>query len=152
MKTRQLLCRRVTAGFTLLEVMVVVLILAMIAGIVTPVVMDRLQKAKRETAKVQILKLMDAIEFFNQDQNFYPSKLEDLVVEPDDERIKDYPENGYLDGGVPVDPWGNPYKYVCPGAHGSYDLLSYGRDGTSGGTGYDADIKSWELKGARPGD
>jgi len=150
--TSKWLQRRDVAAFTLLEVMVVVIILAMIAGIVTPVVMDRLQKAKRETAKVQILKLMDAIEFFYQDQNFYPSRLEDLVTRPADERIKEYPENGYLDGGVPLDPWGNPYKYVCPGAHGNYDILSYGRDGTSGGTGYDADIKSWELKGARPGE
>ncbi|MCD6415315.1 MAG: type II secretion system major pseudopilin GspG [Planctomycetes bacterium] len=136
-------------GFTLLEVMVVVLILGMIAGIATKVVVDRLERARVQTAKIQIHEIMDALEFFYQDNNFYPSSeqgLKALVTAPADERIRDWPENGYLHG-VPKDPWGSDYDYISPGAHGRYEIICYGRDAMAGGEGFDADIKSWELLG-----
>jgi general secretion pathway protein G len=138
-------------GLTLLEVMVVVLILGMVAGIVSKVVVDRVEQARVETAKIQMREFRDALEFFYQDHHFYPSTqqgLEALVERPDDERIDDWPEHGYLRA-IPDDPWGNPYRYVSPGAHEEYDIICLGRDGEPGGEGFDADIKSWELAGGQ---
>jgi len=140
--------RRLTA-LTLLEIMVVVLILGLIAGIVGVGVIGRKEKANVTLVRVQIADIMNTLEFFYLDQKFYPTSaqgLKALVTNPGDERITDWPENGYLPR-VPKDPWGNPYKYISPGAHGKYDIICYGRDGVAGGTGYDADIQSWELHG-----
>lgn len=141
-------------GLTLLEVMTVVLILGLIAGIVVTVVSGQLERAKTRIARIQIQELKDALEFFYQDNNFYPSTqqgLEALVTPPEDERVTDWPEGGYLEA-VPRDPWGNEYDYIYPGAHGKFDIISYGRDGTEGGEGPDADINSWELHAQRGGE
>ncbi len=138
-------------GLTLLEVMVVVIILGMVAGIVSTVVVDRVEQARVETAKIQIRQFKDALEFFYQDHHFYPTSeqgLEALVEPPDDERIRDWPENGYLPA-VPLDPWGNPYRYVSPGAQARYEIISFGRNGEPGGEGFDADIRSWEITGGQ---
>ncbi len=140
---------RSVRGFTLLEVMVVVLILGMIAGITAKVVKDRLERARVEGTRVQIRDVSDALEFFYQDQSFYPSTaqgLAALVTPPDSQSIRDWPENGYMPA-VPRDPWGREFEYICPGAHGSFDIICYGRDGMPGGGGFDADITSWNLFG-----
>lgn len=140
---------RAVAALTLLEIMIVVVILGMIVGIVGVGVIDRLEKARVETARVEIHGIMDALDFFYLDQKFYPTSaqgLKALVINPGDERVTNWPENGYLTR-VPKDPWGNEYKYISPGAHGKHDIICYGRDGIAGGAGFDADIQSWELHG-----
>ena len=140
---------RPLVALTLLEIMVVVLILGLIAGIVGVGVIDRGEKMHVKLARIQISELMSTLEFFYLDQKFYPTSaqgLKGLVTNPGDARITDWPENGYL-ARVPKDPWNNPYKYISPGAHGKYDIICYGRDGAAGGAGYDADIQSWELHG-----
>ena len=150
-ETRWLRTPQSLAALTLLEIMIVVAILGMIIGVVGVGVMDRLEKARVETARIEIHGIMDGLEFFYLDQKFYPTSaqgLAALVTNPGDERIADWPENGYLSR-VPKDPWNNKYKYISPGANGRYDIICYGRDGIAGGTGYDADIQSWELHGEK---
>ena len=102
-------------------------------------------------AIIQIKNFETALKLFKLDNGFYPSTeqgLEALVKKPTTGRIpQNWREGGYLEGGkVPLDPWGHPYIYICPGLHGDFDIISYGRDGVEGGTGPDADIKSWEIE------
>ena len=134
-------------AFTLVEVMVVVLILGMLAGIVTKVVVDRIQHARVQKARVEISEFMGALDLFYVDHSFYPSTaqgLRALVTRPADERVRTWPEHGYL-AAVPLDPWGNPYEYISPGLEHTFEIICYGRDGMEGGEGVDADIRSWEL-------
>ena len=139
---------RHAAGVTLLEIMVVVAIMGMIAGIVTKLVMDRLQEARVTTTGTEMRNIMDALEFFYMDNHFYPSTeqgLRALVEKPATGRIPGkFPPNGYLSA-FPRDEWNNDYLYISPGAQRPYEIISLGRDGEEGGEGYDADIKSWEL-------
>lgn len=142
--------RRRTAGVTLLEIMVVVLIMGMIAAVVAKVVVDRLEVAKVELAKTQIRELCGAIDLFYIDNGFYPTTeqgLKALVEKPQtDPPVKKWPENGYLSSpSAPKDPWGRDFAYVCPGAQRKYEILCLGRDGLEGGHGFDADVQSWNL-------
>ena len=142
---------RTITALTLVEIMVVVLIMGMIAGLVTKVVIDRLQEAKVETARTQIAELVDTLELFYMDNDFYPSSdqgLRALEFKPATGRIpKKWPLSGYMSS-IPKDPWGNNYDYVSPGAVKPFEIISYGRDGEVGGEGFDADVRSWELGGA----
>ncbi|HEX9778080.1 MAG TPA: type II secretion system major pseudopilin GspG [Geopsychrobacteraceae bacterium] len=135
-------------GFTLIEIMVVVVILGILAGIVVPRLLDRPEEARRTKAAVQIKSLEEALGLFKLDNGFYPSTeqgLQALVSIPDSGRIPGkYREGGYIKK-VPLDPWDNPYLYLSPGAHGDFDLISYGPDGESGGEGSDADIENWNI-------
>lgn len=135
-------------GFTLIEIMVVVVILGILAGIVVPRLLDRPEEARRTKAAVQIKSLEEALGMFKLDNGFYPSTeqgLQSLVTEPDSGRIPTrYREGGYIKK-VPLDPWGNEYVYLSPGVNDDFDLISYGPDGESGGEGDDADIQSWNL-------
>lgn len=144
--------RRRESGLTLIEIMVVVVILGMIAGIVSKVVVDRIEAAKVETAKTQISEFMGALDLFYLDNGFYPSSeqgLASLVTKPASGRVPEkYPERGYLRS-LPVDPWNRDYVYISPGQHGDYDIICLGRDGNEGGSGFDGDINSWELGGAK---
>mgnify|MGYP001203991915 CR=1 FL=1 len=144
--------RRGEAGLTLIEIMVVVVILGMIAGIVSKVVVDRIEAAKVETAKAQIAEFMGALDLFYLDNGFYPSSeqgLQALVSKPTTGRAPEkYPERGYLRS-LPLDPWNREYIYVCPGQHGDFDVVCLGRDGAEGGSGFDGDVNSWELGGVR---
>ncbi|MDT8420891.1 MAG: type II secretion system major pseudopilin GspG [Desulfuromonadales bacterium] len=137
-----------TRGFTLIEIMVVVVILGILAGIVVPRLLDRPEEARRTKAAVQIKSIEEALGLFKLDNGFYPSTeqgLEGLVSQPETGRIPTrYRAGGYIKK-VPLDPWGNPYIYLSPGAHGDFDLLSYGPDGESGGEGDNADIESWNI-------
>jgi general secretion pathway protein G len=142
---------RKAGGFTLIEIIVVVFILSLLASIVVPKVIERLDDAKITDAKVQIRNLETALKFFNIDNGFYPDTqqgLEALVEKPSTGRIpQKYRERGYLEQKkIPLDPWGNSYLYISPGLNGDYDLMSYGADGKEGGEGKDADIKSWDMK------
>jgi general secretion pathway protein G len=136
-------------GITLIEMMVVIIILGILATIIFTRVSDRPEQARRTKAQVEIRQLGTALELFKLDNGFYPTTeqgLEALVRKPTTGRIpSNYPESGYIEK-VPKDPWGNPYVYVCPGAHGDYDLESYGPDGQEGGDGKNADIQSWNLQ------
>lgn len=137
-------------GFTLIEIMVVVVILGILAAVVVPRFLSRPDEARVTKAKVDMKSIEEALGLFKLDHGFYPSTdqgLKALVEKPQTGRIPDrYPEEGYLKK-VPLDPWNNPYVYLSPGVHSrNFDLISYGADGQPGGEGFDADINSWELE------
>jgi general secretion pathway protein G len=136
-------------GFTLIEIMVVVVILGILAAIVVPRLLSRPDEARVTKAKTDIKGLESSLGLFKLDNGFYPTTeqgLRALVSKPETGRIPTkYPDGGYLKK-VPQDPWGHDYIYLSPGVHGDYDLLSYGADGEPGGEKFDADIKNWELE------
>lgn len=140
--------RKDQRGFTLIEIMVVVVILGILAAFVVPKFLDRPEEARRTKAGVDIKALEEALGLYKLDNGFYPTTdqgLQALVSKPATGRIPGrYPEGGYLKK-VPVDPWGNAFVYLMPGVHGDYDLISYGSDGEPGGDGKNADIQSWDL-------
>lgn len=136
-------------GFTLIEIMVVVVILGILAAIVVPRLLDEPERARRTSAATQIRSFEEALGMFRLDNGFYPSTeqgLQSLVIQPTIGRIPArYKEGGYIRR-IPNDPWDNPYVYLAPGVHGEYDLLSYGADGQPGGEGDNADIANWDLE------
>ena len=134
-------------GFTLIELMVVIVILGLLATIIMPKILDRPEQARRLKAKVQIRNFQSALALFKTDTGNFPTtsqNLEALITNPG---LKGWKQGGYIEGGkVPLDPWGNPYMYLSPGVHGEdYEIESYGKDGEDGGTGDDADIESWNI-------
>ena len=138
-------------GFTLIEIMVVIVILAMLAALVGPRLMGRTDYAKVTDARVQIKNIETALRLYKLDNGSYPSTeqgLGALVSKPSVGIIpKSYKDGGYLESKkMPKDPWDNDYLYVSPGEHGDYDLFSYGSDGAKGGDGKNADITSWDSK------
>lgn len=136
-------------GFTLIEIMVVVIILSILAGIIIPRIAGRPEEARRTKAVVQIKQLEGALNLFMIDNGFYPSTeqgLESLVTEPTTgEAPQNFKEGGYMKK-LPNDPWGSQYAYLSPGEHGDFDLISFGADGEEGGDGRDADIGNWEIE------
>lgn len=138
-------------GFTLIEIMVVIVILAMLAALVGPKLMGRTDDAKVTDARVQIKNIETALKFYKLDNGSYPSTEQGLGALTDKPTVgtipKSYKDGGYLESKkVPKDPWGNDYLYVSPGEHGDYDLFSYGADGAKGGDGKNSDITSWDTK------
>jgi general secretion pathway protein G len=136
------------AGFTLIEIMVVIVILAMLAALVGPRLMGRSDDAKITDARVQIKNMETALKLYKLDNGVYPTTEQGLVALVSKPTVgvipKSYKEGGYLEGKkVPKDPWQGDYLYVSPGEHGDYDLFSYGADGAKGGEGKNADITSW---------
>jgi general secretion pathway protein G len=135
-------------GFTLIELMVVIVILGVLAGLIVPKFMDEPQKARVVKAKLQMESISMALKKYYIDNGYYPTTeqgLDALVTKPSAGRVpKNYADGGYLPK-VPMDPWGTKYIYISPGKHGPFDLTSYGADGASGGTGGDADVNSWEM-------
>ncbi|MEN8140869.1 MAG: type II secretion system major pseudopilin GspG [Thermodesulfobacteriota bacterium] len=134
---------RAEAGFSLIELMAVIVILGLLASVVGPKVFNRVRKAKQQTAKTQIEMLMTSLNAYRMDVGSYPSQsdgLESLAVNPG-RRNWDGP---YLAKGLPQDPWGNAYIYQNPGEHGEVDIISYGLDGQAGGDKENRDIGSWE--------
>lgn len=141
-------CRKGQRGFTLIELMVVVVILGVLAGLVVPQLMDEPHKARVVKAKMQMESLTTAIQKYYLDNGVYPSTeqgLRALVQKPSVGRVpRSYPEGGYISK-IPKDPWGVDYVYICPGEHGRFDLVSYGGDNEEGGQGSDADIANWQM-------
>ncbi|MBK5274443.1 MAG: type II secretion system major pseudopilin GspG [Desulfuromonadales bacterium] len=138
-------------GFTLIEIMVVIVILGLLAALVGPKLMGRTDDAKVTDARVQIKNIETALKLYKLDNGSYPATeqgLSALVEKPTVGVIpKTYKDGGYLESKkVPKDPWGNDYLYISPGEHGDYDLFSYGADGAKGGDGKNADITSWDTK------
>ena len=134
---------RAGSGFTLLELLVVMVIIGLLAGYVGPKYFSQIGKSQVKTARAQIDALDKALEQYRLDTSRFPGMdqgLAALVTRPANEPKWDGP---YLKKSVPVDPWGNAYVYKIPGEHGEFDLLSYGKDGQPGGTGEAADVTSW---------
>jgi general secretion pathway protein G len=134
-------------GFTLIELMVVVVILGILATIMMPKILDRPEQARRMKARVQIRNFQSALALFKTDTGRFPTTAEGLEALIGDPGVRGWKQGGYIEGGkVPLDPWGSPYIYLCPGMHGDdYDLESYGKDGIDGGLDEDADIESWNI-------
>ena len=122
--------RRADRGFTLIEIMVVIVILGILAALVVPRIIERPDEARVIAAKNDIAAIMQALKLYRLDNQRYPTTEQGLT--------------GYLER-LPKDPWGNPYQYLSPGLHGEIDVFSFGADGQPGGTGFDADIGSWDL-------
>jgi len=137
------------SGFTLIEIMVVVVILAVLGALVVPKVLENVDKARVSRAQSDIRAIETALDLYRLDNFKYPTTeqgLQALVTQPVDPTITNYRSGGYLPT-LPKDPWNNPYQYVSPGADGrDYDITSYGRDGKPGGEGYDADISTTTLE------
>ena len=140
--------RKGQGGFTLIEIMVVVVILAVLGAMVVPKILENVDKARVTAAKSDIRNIGVALDTYRLDNFKYPTTeqgLQALVKQPADPTITNYRAEGYLSA-VPKDPWGNPYIYASPGADGKgYDVMTYGRDGKQGGEKYDADISSSTL-------
>jgi general secretion pathway protein G len=143
--------RKDNRGFTLIELMVVVIILGILALYITPKIMGEPEKAKRVKAKMDIATLETALKMYKLDNGVYPSTEQGLqaLVEPPETGTapKKWREGGYLEKHkVPKDPWGNDYVYISPGVNSDFDLSSYGKDGAPGGESEDdKDINNWEI-------
>jgi general secretion pathway protein G len=134
-------------GFTLIEVMVVIVILGILAALVVPRVLSRPDEARAVAAKQDLAVISQALRLYRLDNLRYPSAeqgLSALIVKPETAPLPpNWKPGGYLER-LPKDPWGNAYVYVNPGLHGEIDVLSYGADGKPGGDGLDADLGSWQ--------
>ena len=139
---------RANAGFTLIEILIVVVILGILAGIVVVNVMDRPDQARVVAARSDIAAIMNALKLYRLDNSTYPSSeqgLQALVKKPENgEPPRNWKPSGYLER-LPKDPWNTEYQYLNPGIHGEIDVFSFGRDGRPGGEGVDADVGSWDT-------
>jgi len=151
MELRRCLARLIftRSGFTLIEIMVVIIILGILVGLIVPRFMEKPEKARVVKAKMQIESISAALKEYKLDNGDYPTTeqgLEALVEKPSIGKVpQKYPEKGYFPK-IPKDPWGNDYVYISPGEHGDFDLISYGADGEEGGEGKDEDVRSWEIE------
>lgn len=136
---------RADAGFTLIEIMVVVVILGILAALIAPNIIGNVDKAQVAAVKQDIRVIENAIDMFRLERFRYPTTdegLNALVTPPSDPTVP-FPPGGYIKR-LPKDPWGRPFVYVQPGTHGEFDVYSLGRDGAPGGEGIDADIGNWD--------
>ena len=135
-------------GFTLLEIMVVVVIIGILAALIVPNIIGRPDEARQIAARQDIASLMQALKLYRLDNQRYPTTeqgLQALVTNPATGPIPpNWKVGGYVER-LPKDPWGHPYQYLNPGVQGEIDVFSYGADGAPGGEGIDADIGSWNL-------
>jgi general secretion pathway protein G len=134
-------------GFTLIEIMVVVVIIGLLAAIVAPNLIGNIDKAAVSRAKQDIRSIETALNLYRLDNFKYPSSdvgLEGLVKNPGEQNAPNWKSGGYLRK-IPVDPWNNPYHYRYPGQRGEFDVFSYGADGREGGEDVNADIGNWDL-------
>ena len=139
--------QRLARGFTLVEIMVVVVIIGILGALVVPKLLGRTGESRVVAAKTDIATLMQALKLYKLDNQRYPTTeqgLQALVAKP----TSGPAANGWKQGGyvekLPKDPWGNSYRYLSPGLHGEIDIFSFGADGQAGGEGEDADVGSWQ--------
>jgi general secretion pathway protein G len=139
---------RAARGFTLIEIMVVVVIIGLLAAVILPNIFSNLSKAQITKARSDIQAIEGGLTMYKLDNYKYPSTdlgLSALVQRPNDPTVRNWRDGGYLKR-VSNDPWGNPYQYVFPGTRGQdFDLYSFGADGQEGGEGENADIGNWNL-------
>ncbi len=138
-------------GITLIELMVVIVILGILAGLIVPRIMGRPEEARRMKAKIQMESIETALKLYKLDNGKYPTTEQGLqaLVEATEvgQLAMQWRDGGYLEKGkVPKDPWRNEYVYLSPGVNGKFDLISYGADGQPGGEAENADVNSWELE------
>jgi general secretion pathway protein G len=143
--------RRGNRGFTLIELMVVIVILGILAGLIIPRIMGRPDEARQTKARIMIEGIETAMKLYRLDNGFYPTTEQGLRALVEASTIQPVPRNwregGYLEKGkVPKDPWGNDFVYLCPGTQGEFDLISYGADGQPGGEGKNKDITNWSSE------
>ncbi len=138
---------QIQRGFTLIEIMVVIIIIGVLAALIVPKVMSRPDEARATAARTDISSILQALNLYKLDNHRYPTTeqgLQALVKKPSISPIpENWKGNGYLER-VPKDPWGHPFQYLQPGLHGEIDVSSLGADGERGGEGSDADIGSWD--------
>lgn len=140
--------KRREKGFTLIEMLIVMVILGLLAALVGPRMFGKVGKSRQNAAKAQIALFETALDMLKLDTGKYPTTgqgLQALRVKPDDMERWDGP---YLPKEVPLDPWGHAYQYISPGEHGDCDIISFGADGSAGGEGEDEDVVSWKDIGA----
>lgn len=142
-------CRSADAGFSLLEVMVVVVILSVLALVIVPRVIDRPDQARAARAQSDIAAISSALKLYKLDNFRYPTTEQGLAAlsqPPTTPPLaQNWADGGYLDR-LPQDPWGQPYQYLSPGVQGAFDVFSYGADGVAGGSGANADVGSWSVQ------
>ena len=141
--------RKHQTGFTLIEIMVVVVIISVLIGLVAPNILGRVDEARVTAAQADIGTLEQALEMYKLDNHRYPTTdqgLDALITAPSSEpKPKRWNPEGYLKkSAIPKDPWGGDYQYISPGSNGAFDLYSLGADGRDGGEGYDADVGNWQ--------
>ena len=137
-------------GFTLVEIMVVVVIIGLLAALVGPRLIGQSETAKITAARTQIKNFEQSLELFHLNNGFFPTTdqglmalIEKPTMQPEP---KNYQKGGYLNAkALPKDPWGNEYVYLCPGQQGDYDIISYGADGREGGEDSNKDISNWDV-------
>ncbi len=135
-------------GFTLIEIMVVVVILGILAALVAPNVISRIDDAQVNRARQDIRAVESALKLYRLDNFKYPTTeqgLDALVTQPSDPSIRNWRQGGYLDK-PPLDPWNNEYQYMYPGQQGEFDIFTFGADGQPGGEGINADIGNWNVR------
>ena len=139
---------RAHAGFTLIEIMVVIVILGILAALIVPKVLERPDEARAIAAKSDIAAIMQALKLYRLDNQRYPTGeqgLAALIAKPEQPPLPpNWKAGGYLEK-LPKDPWGRPYVYLNPGVRGEIEVFSFGADGQQGGSGIDADVGSWDL-------
>lgn len=133
-------------GFTLIEVMIVIVILGVLAALIVPKVMSRPDEARIIAARQDIATIMQALKLYRLDNRKYPTTEQGLMSLVKKPEVEPLPPNwkSYVER-LPLDPWGSPYQYLNPGLNGEVDVFSFGGDGKPGGEGVDADIGSWQI-------
>ena len=132
-------------GFTLIEIIIVVIIMSLIAALVVPRLFKKVEKSKQQITKTQIVLLENSIKMFKLDTGRYPTSKEGLNALLEAPQGVTNWDGPYLEKGLPKDPWGRDYTYVYPGKNYTYEIISLGADGKEGGEGEDKDINNWET-------